>query len=371
MKISANKTELLRLLDTASSVITDNKIRPVISCVLFEAQEGILKATGTDLDVTVNVVSKVCEIIESGSCAIQPALITAYLKSIDNAVVVFTASEGRASISIDDEVTAEFEIADWEEYPQMKNISEGEKVELNRADFMRNIKRVRFAAFQDSSNFALNVIEMSQRQKLLTFAATNSFMMCVSELEVKEPSEYKINIPLKTTDAMLKMLEKSNDETVILQYCGNRIYIEFDSVKLTARLCDLPFAQVTAILQDAKLGKTVKIQCVSDELLKKCKTAILFASNSISGKNGAICEFIGQKLNIKAVGGGKCNEKVDTIKDGADLKISLNIAFLADYLKNTDERVLTIHARDRKTSVYCHTDSESYKLIMMPLAIAE
>lgn len=96
MKFTVNRSELLEAVKTALRAVSANKIIPVLSGVLIEADadNGTLSVIGTDIRTQIQCRLKCPHISESGSGVFYP-LLAAMLKQLPGDTVEFTAGDGK------------------------------------------------------------------------------------------------------------------------------------------------------------------------------------------------------------------------------------------------------------------------------------
>lgn len=96
MRFTVNRLELLEAVKTALRAVSANKIIPVLSGVLIEADadSGTLSVIGTDIRTQIQSRLKCMHISESGSGVFYP-LLAAMLKQLPGDTVEFTAGDGK------------------------------------------------------------------------------------------------------------------------------------------------------------------------------------------------------------------------------------------------------------------------------------
>ena len=198
-------------------------------------------------------------------------------------------------------------------------------------------------------------------------------MYCEEELASESTTDktMKISVPLKTVDSIIKILKGIDGEMVNLRYESNQIFLRIGEVSILSRVIDLPFPDYKNILNNTNYTKTILLN--NKDLYAVLKRVLIFVRSNSEAKNSAIFNFIGNKLYIKGVSeNAKINEETDTLKDGEDLKISLNVKFLLDYAQIIEEDNLSIKMSSSSGAVFLKGEKfDNTVYLTMPLALRE
>ena len=117
MKVTVDKQELLEKLISAAKCTGENKIRPIISCVLLSVTDTI-KLNSTDLEMTFETLV-LGEIHKQGKTCFNPQDVIEYVSTLNN---------GNIKIILEGNILkvyeAEFITMDCNEYPAIKSINQ-------------------------------------------------------------------------------------------------------------------------------------------------------------------------------------------------------------------------------------------------------
>lgn len=329
MKIKLSKNDFIYVIDLISGVAKENKIRPIISGILIEAENNQLKFTGTDLEQTI-VINIDGEIIIPGKIVLDHRECIEYIKLVEEEEIIIETEENMIKIN-----NAKFSTFNYEEYPVI-NIEEGEKIIFNRLEFLNSIKKVNFASSKDMSNLAITGIRVDNDK----IVATDTYRMIVDE--VKKTNITK-TIPFNSVVNLIKILEKNGDKEInILNY--DHFGIEINNIKYITRIIDLSFPDYNSIIQNTINSNTNEIHINSKNFLKTLKKVNTVVSKNIEYKNAAKFEI---KLKEVVITGfnqkSKIKEKQDiTNINGIEIETSLNVKFLMEYIINSEKEVTII-----------------------------
>ncbi len=202
---------------------------------------------------------------------------------------------------------------------------------------------------------------------------TYRMVYCESNLNTEETSEkvIKVSVPLKTVDNLLKIIKMVEGDVLNLRYEGSQIFIRIGEVSILSRTIDLAFPDYNSILKNSTYNK--KVLTNTKELNSILRRVLIFVRNNKEAKNSGVFSFIGNKLLIKGISDkAKVNEKIDTLKEGDDLKISLNVKYLLDYISRVDKENIELHLFNSNSAVLMQgEDEEKFIYLTMPLALRE
>lgn len=373
LKIKVERTLFLKAVQIVEKAVSENKIRPVISGIYMEAKGKMIFLRGTDLELTINSIVD-GEIEEEGSVVFSYQLVAEYLKEIKDEMITMRVEEGKMIIESKNSFS-EFVIYDASEYPTIRGIEEGIEFFLNKTHFVSLMEKARVASAPTPENLAVNCVRVEIEERKLKMIASDTYRMMYCEEELSGESStdktMKISVPLKTVDSIIKILKGIDGETLNLRYEGNQIFLRIGEVSILSRVIDLPFPDYKNILNNTFYNKNILLN--NSDLVSVLKRVIIFVRNNSEAKNSAIFNFIGNKLYIKGVSeNAKINEETDTLKDGDDLKISLNVKFLLDYAQTIDEDNLSIRMSSSSGAVFLKGEkSDNTIYLTMPLALRE
>lgn len=98
MKLTINRTDLIRAVSTASQVIVGRTALPVLFCALLQASDSAIKATCSDLDRYLTTEAD-ATVEEEGACAVSARLLTATLQKMDSAEVSLVHAKGQLTVT--------------------------------------------------------------------------------------------------------------------------------------------------------------------------------------------------------------------------------------------------------------------------------
>ena len=118
MIVKVNRGEFLKKLRTVEKAVSENKIKPIISCVYLEAkEENTLFFCGTNLELTITSIME-SEVLEKGKIVFQPQIIDEYVKELSDDVILLKSEDSTLIIETGDS-SSEFSLMNADEFPMV------------------------------------------------------------------------------------------------------------------------------------------------------------------------------------------------------------------------------------------------------------
>lgn len=362
MKITVNKQDFLSKLIATAKVASDNKIRPVLGCVKLTADTGKITLIATDLELT--IVSEVNADVEvPGTALFKAKKVIEYVSTLDN---------GKITIELINNVLhiyeAEFEVMNIDEYPQIKIISEENKIEIESDKLLKALSGCITVSKTVDDNPSLKGVRIEINDKMRCIAS-DSFRMVYFEEDIQSDKEIKITIP---NNAVLRIIDLiKNIEKVTAFISNDNICLSLGNSKLMSRLINLEFPNWKSIVNGFTSDKTATVN--RTEAIKILKRVTIFARENLSCKNAVIFETEKNIIKVKAIGGSsKAKDKIEAITEGENIKINLNAQFITEYLSTLDCDAVDIKMCKKTMPVMIKPCEKSNTcLISMPVALED
>ncbi len=376
MKIIIERLEFLKRLRIIEKVITENKIRPIISCAYVETRGDKLFFCGTNLESTITTEMKCSEVIEGGKIVFQYQLVEEYLKELKDEVVTFIEKDGNLLIESSDSAS-EFSLMDASDFPKIlvdENFSEKTEIfKIESQELANMFEKVKYAAALSSDNLAINCVKMENEKNKLKFITTDTYRLVYLEKELGEITEdVEVSIPLNTVESMTKLLRSIENTEIKFYFINKSIFFKMEDVLIVSRVIDMAFPNYKGILKNNNYDKKLTIK--AEVFMKMLKRIIIFVRNNSESKYGATFQLNNDELKVNGVNEiAKINEELKVEYEGDNIRIALNTKFLADFIQNLDkEKEITLEFIASNNSVKIRENKvEEYIYILMPLALKD
>lgn len=376
MKIIINRTEFLKRLRIIEKTISENKIRPIISCAYIETRGENLFFCGTNLESTITTEMVCKEVIEGGKIVFQYQLVEEYLKEIKDEIVTFTEQDGNLLIESSDSAS-EFSLMDASDFPKIlveENFSEKEEeFVIDSYELADIFEKVKYAASPSSDNLQINCVRMESEDNKLKFITTDTYRLVYLEKELENIKEnIEVSLPLNTVESMTKLLRSIDKTEIKVYFIDKNIFFKMNEVLIISRIIDMVFPNYQGILKNNNYDKKLTIK--ADIFMKILRRIIIFVRNNSESKYGATFYLDGKELKVNGVNEiAKINEELEVQYEGEKIKIALNTKFLSDFIQTLNkDKDITLEFIASNSSVKIKEDSTTdYIYILMPLALKD
>ena len=314
-------------LSLVSRVISGKIQMPILGNVLLTTENGQLKLTGTNLEITLtNLIG--AKIITDGSFTVPARTFSEIIAALPPGKVSLEQKEGQLVVKSGKFVAKINGIpaSDWPMTTKVEGQDKKIEFKLEFKKFKDLIAKTVIAVGTDEARAALTGVLVKGNGKELTFVATDGFRLSLNSHDQKT-EEFSLIIPSK---ALLE-ISRMEGKTFNVEVLGNDAVFTLEDVTLTARLIAGNFPAYEKIIP-----KNLENDLIFDaqELLKAVKFAGVFARDSANIIKLAI---LNNQLSIRAqaqqTGENENAIEVKTTKPQTEeFVIAFNYHYLLDLL---------------------------------------
>jgi len=373
LHIIVDRKSLLKAITIVENAVTENKIREVLSGIYIETNEGKAILRGTDLELSINTEIE-AQVEEEGKIVIKHKLIEEFLKQISDERITLIEETGKLIIQASSTNT-EFSLYDAENFPVQSTLENGVEYVFEKEKLLNNIENVKISASPNPENLAVNCIRVEIEEDKLKLVSSDTYRLTYIEEDLDDTQKGKENlslsIPLKTIDGLIKIMKLIDEENITVKSDGSKVFFQFSNVEILTRTIDLQFPDYKSILNNSQHNK--KILLNTKDFLSVLRRTAIFVRDNKEAKNGGIFNFANNKLLLTGTSeNAQIKEEIVTIQEGGDLKISLNVRFLLDYISTIEGKVTVLELLNNKSSVIVKDEDNDKSLYFtMPLALRE
>ena len=373
LHIIVDRKSLLKAITIVENAVTENKIREVLSGIYIETNEGKAILRGTDLELSINTEIS-AQVEDEGKIVIKHKLIEEFLKQISDEKITLIEENGKLVIKASSTNT-EFSLYDSENFPVQSKLENGVEYVFEKEKLLNDIENVKISASPNPENLAVNCIRMEIEEDKLKLISSDTYRLTYIEENLDDAQKGKENlslsIPLKTIDGLIKIMKLIDEENITVKSDGSKVFFQFSNVEILTRTIDLQFPDYKSILNNSQHNK--KILLNTKDFLSVLRRTAIFVRDNKEAKNGGIFNFANNKLLLTGTSeNAQIKEEIVTIQEGGDLKISLNVRFLLDYISTIEGKVTVLELLNNKSSVIVKDEDNDKSLYFtMPLALRE
>ncbi len=364
MKFRCERADLEKVLGTAGrAVTTRGGALPVLAGIHLELTGDQLRATGTDLDLTISVTAIVGG-EEDGTAVLPSKLANDIVRAVPPGKIEVTIEGDEAHITA---ARSEFSlrVIPADEFPRMAEPPES-AVELDGAAFRDALKQVVKAASSDDSRPILTGVLMAAEGDGLRLVSTDSYRLSVRDLPGTSvlTGDESVLVPSRSLSELSKVLD--GDATLTLRLGERDAAFESGDVRVSTRLIEGDFPNYRGLIPDSQPNTLVVNRA---ELLEAVRRVRLLAQEAtpvrMMMKSGGL-ELVAVTQDV-----GQAHEAIDATYDGEELTVAFNPEYLLDGLEVTSGDEVSLETVDAlKPAVLRSSDNPDFLYLLMPVRVS-
>ncbi|MBN2029114.1 DNA polymerase III subunit beta [bacterium] len=370
MKFSILQNDLINALQIISGVVPTRSTTPILENILFDLENGILKITATDLEVSITTEVSPQEVDKHGSIALPAKVLTEMIRSLPEIPIHFNLDENnRMKITTDKGI---YQIAgiSKENFPEMPLLSNERTVEVSSAMLSRMFSKTIFAVSSEELRPALMGVFMQIMSDEFRMVSTDGHRLAkIADKSFRyDENPIQMIIPSKAVQIALKNL--NGEDTIKLVIDDNGFRFNFPKTILYTRLVEGEYPDYERVIpRDNDKQLTVN----RNLLVSSVRRVSLFSSVlthqirfSIKPDKLIVCS---EDIDI----GGEAREELDVEYKEEPMEIGYNAQYVLDILKqiDTEDVIFLLKSPVRATLVTPMTQGkeESFLMLIMPIKL--
>ncbi len=371
MKISIDRSALLRALNHVQSAVERRTTIPILSNVLLKAEDGVLSLATTDMDLEIN--EAVAASVDKGGSTTAPAntLFDIVKKLPEDSTVVLeleasgnqmTVKAGRSNFRLACLPPSDFPEIGQGALPSTFSIPANELRAL--------IDRTKFAMSTEETRYYLNGIYLHAADNdgvpVLRAVATDGHRLARFEMPLPEAAVGMpgVIVPRKAVAELRKLVEEAGD-SIKISLSESKIRFAFDHIVLTSKLIDGTFPDYQRVIPKGN-DKIVEVNP------KAFSRAIDRVSTISDGKSRAVKIALNGKtmtLSANSPESGSATEDLE-VNGNDNLEIGFNAKYLMDITSQIEGDGCRLTLADAASPTIIQDAGDSSALyVLMPLRV--
>ncbi len=366
MKIRIDKSDLLRGIQVVGNVITTRSVLPILSNILFETAKNRVQLTTTDLDIGISLLLD-AEVIDPGAITISTKRLSDIVKELPAGVVALSTRKNNiVDIQLEN---CEFKLMGLpkEEFPKLPDFKEKSEVTFEQAVLKQLLQLTTFAISHEETRYVLNglLFELKNEagQTSVKFVGTDGRRLAVVEKkqDLKTQKEFKIIIPHKAIQELLRNLQEEGEVTVGVG--PNQVFFEMDGITLISRLIEGEFPDYQRVIPPAS---STKVFLEKEPFVLALRRANLLTTPDFQAVK---LEVFKNKLVISKTTPdiGEFKEEIPIDYTGKEMLIGFNPTYFLDMLRHWPEAGFTLELYDADKPGVVRGDE--YVYIIQPMRL--
>src|SRR6202045_2141466 len=373
MEITVSKFELLRELAATQGVVERKTTIPILSNYLFEASEGRLSLTATDLDLSLRT-SCNAKVKKEGSCTIPARKLHDYVKLLpDTDITIKLLDNHWVSIRCGRSNTKMVGMAK-SNFPSLPVFPTVGAVKIPAQVLRSMIAKTGFAIASEESRYTLNGALMVLKPESITMVATDGHRLAHVERSGEKfegvSGELKTLVPKKAMDELRALVDAapSDVETIEFAKDDSTLFFRIGNRLLTSRQLTGQFPNFEAVLPKDN-NKSIALH--GEDLGAAIARVAQFADERSRAVRLKL-EKGELKISASSTETGESEDSIEIAYDGEPVAIGFNAQYLIDFIKATGSGEVKLELKDAQSAGQLRpAEGEDYKYryIVMPMRI--
>ncbi len=335
MKIKMNKEELLAGIGVVGNIVSPKATLPILSNMLLEVRDDILKMNTTDLDIGISCELPV-HIFEQGAITVPAKKFSDIIRELPSGeVMIYTRKNNQVEI---EGTNCQFKLNGLakDEFPKFPEFKEKDAVLIKQSDLKEMIRLTSFAVSYEESRYVLNGILLEVSGDTARMVATDGRRLAKIEKKLVAPygKDTNIILPIKAVGEINRNLKDNGNCSITLG--ATQVLFNIDGVLIATRIIEGEFPNYKQVVPK-EIAAKVKVK--TQDLLSAIRRANLLSTRDFQAIK---FELFKEKLVISksTPDVGESREEVAVEYGHNEIMAGFNPQFFIDVLKNiADERI--------------------------------
>ncbi|MCQ2379331.1 MAG: DNA polymerase III subunit beta [Victivallaceae bacterium] len=326
MNVKINREKLGKALQKVVGIIGNRPVFPILSNVLFEAENGIVKLTATDLELRVSATID-AEVTEPGRTTIPAKKLASLVSCMTGAeVTISLGANNHVAISCGSGHFKVYGIAP-DDFPSVEDIQSEHQVSIPESRIKKMISCIQYAVSADDSRKALTGVLFSVKDNELTLVTTDGKRMAIKSdipSEVVGGETDKV-VPFRSISELRRLAD--GDELMKIIFSDNQCIFSGNGFELRSKLIEKNYPDYRRILP---VDFTYEINFPSDLLKNRIQIVSCLLTQGFINLN-----FADNKLTVSGASSefGEGDDSIDIEYSGEPFCISFNPQYIMDPLQ--------------------------------------
>jgi DNA polymerase-3 subunit beta len=373
MEVTIGRPEIHQIINAVQNAVDRKATRAVLTNILLTAGEGQLRASGSDLELT--IISKApAQVTSPGSIAVNADIIANVVKELPEGNITLKVTEGeRLEIGAGKSKTR-IVCVSAEEYPGLPGVGLQVGNTIAAPELCEMISKTVYAVSQDEGRFHLTGVLFEDvtallrtKEPTLRMVATDGHRLAIVTRPVKGLAlKQKALVPKKALLEVRRILE-GHDKEIGIDFNERFMLIDSGTTKIASREIDGDFPDY----QQALPGKASSQAILNNgEYSRALKLVSLLVSEK---SKGVRLEFNTDSLAISSSSPelGDAREVLPIQYSGKPVVIGFNARYLIDIaatLQDSDNLIIELNGEEGPGKFLREGDN-SYMSIVMPMRL--
>tara|TARA_Y100001970_G_scaffold105870_1_gene132648 strand:- start:38729 stop:39844 length:1116 start_codon:yes stop_codon:yes gene_type:complete len=371
MKFIINKPVIFKALSHLQNIVNKKNSLPILSNILFEAENNSLTLYSTDMDISMK--EKInCNVIEKGATTLNAQIIFDIIKKLpDTNEVEFISNDGKLLTIRSNVSKFSLSCLPKDEFPIIDTFSDGKRLVVKSQTIYNLINKTKFAISNEETRYFLNGlyfnISKNDDSSYLTFVGTDGHRLATStsKIEIFDNEVPGVIIPKKTIYELSKLLAEDNDD-IEIDISSNKIIFYVKDLILISKLIDGNFPDYVRVIPKNNQQHLIVNRLNLLDAVDRVSTIANEKSPSIKFK------LFKNLINLSTINNenSTATEDIQSTYDGDEIEIGFNSKYIMDILDNLEGEEIKMSFNDNSTPIIAQEQVKSdVTYVLMPMRV--
>jgi len=375
MKVTCTQDALAKGLGIVGRAVAARSPLPITANVLIATEEGRLKLSATNLEITMSCWIQ-AEIEEEGAITVPARLLSDFVNTLPNDRISLTVAPRSRQVRLEcARNEASIGGLDADDFPPAPVVKDGVSVELDAKGLRQAIAQTVFAAATDDSRPVLTGVDTKFEGSMLTLAASDGFRLSVFKLPLAEDigETTEIVVPAKALQEISRLLGDEDEPlTLRTNAAKTQVLFRLKNAEMVAQLIQGTFPNFSQLIPGSYNSKAV---ADVGEFLRETRIASVFARDGSGIVRLVVTPGEGITpgritVSAKAEEVGDNSGEIDAAVEGEGVKIAFNGKYLQDVLQALDGGQLAMETTGPSSQgVFRSVGDDNYVHVIMPMFV--
>ena len=338
MKISVERSVLLKAVGQAQSVVERRNTIPILANVLIEAEGDSVSFRATDLDI--EVVDKAPAVVErAGATTVSATMLHEIVRKLPDGALVALSDDGTSGRLTVEAGRSNFSLATLpkEDFPVMASSEYQTNFSAPAPMLRRLFDKSKFAISTEETRYYLNGVYMHVADgdggKALRCVATDGHRLARIDADLPDGAADMagVIVPRKTVAELRKLLD-DDEMQIAVSVSETKVRFATPDITLTSKVIDGTFPDYTRVIPQ---GNTRKLEVDAAEFAKAVDRVATVSSERSRAVKLAIDEDR-LVLSVNAPDSGAAEEELAVAYSDERLEIGFNAKYLLEIAGQVD-----------------------------------
>ena len=361
--------EGLDLSDAVLKVIKATATRttnPILEGIKLRASEDSLTLSATDLEISIEKTIPADVKIE-GEVVVPGKFFAEFVKKLSSEQIELTLENGNAIKIKYTDSEGFIQCMNAEEFPEIKDLINPEKVVMKKADLKDLINKTIFSVATDDARPILKGCLFEISQNYITSVALDGYRLAMAKKDlVSTTAEFSAIVPARTLGEISKLLETGEDEDVEVLIQKNYLMINIDNTRVITRLLDGEFINYKQVIPQQTTSTVVINKRQLEEAIERASLLARMDKNNL-----VKFEIRDKLLTLTSASDiGNVTENITISLEGKDITIAFNARYMSECMRNIADEFIKINFTSAiAPCTITSSEGDEYLFLILPVRI--